>query len=270
MMASTSATTASGAVALLDLPLQSAVGVDGHVIILQRDDFVGVHGVPSDHNFHLMTARPASTTEKQSLSALTCGFVILPPKESDWIVARRYDPQTEEVGAAPLDTLTTANLVKEVQNGRMQQRVVPYHSILSISEIDCWKAQTSFISGRLLNKRGLSHGDKIVPGCYEDDMDTSSASKAEDGKPLVYPHIPVLDHTSKLKRTSHMGTKLYLAQLSPADRTALFLSDHPAGRAFSDVLTRYYDNSWEELLGDIQLSYTMFLHVQCLSSLEHW
>lgn len=270
MASPTSSSTASGAVALLDLPIQSAVGIDGHVIVLQRNDFVGICAVLSDHRFHLLTVRPASTTEKQTLSALTCGFVILPPKESNWIVARRYDPKTEEVGAAPLDQLTTANLVKEVQSGRMQQRVVPYSSILSTSEIDNWKMQTNYISERLLNKRGLVHGDKVVPGCYEDEMDTTASSKALDGKPLVYPPIPVLDDTNKLKRTSHVGTKRYLAQLSPVDRTALFLDDCPADCAFSDVLTRYYDDSWEELLGDIQLSYTMFLHIQCLASLEHW
>ena len=269
-MASATSATANGAVALLDLPLQSTIGLDGHTIVLQRDDFVGVYGVPSDHCFHLVTVRPASTTQKQTLSALTCGFVILPPRESDWIVARRYDPRTEEVGSAPLDALATTNLVKEVQKGRLQQRAVPYHSILSPSEADFWKTQTNFISQKLLDKRGLDHGDKVVPSCYDDDMDNFASSTALDGKPLVYPPIPVLDDKSMLKRTSHVGTKRFLARLSPADRTALFLDDHPADRALSNVIARYYDNNWEELLGDIQLSYVMFLHIHCLASLEHW
>lgn len=264
--------TASGAVALLDLPIESAVGVDGHVIVLQRDDFVGIHGITSDHSFHLTTVRPASTTEKQTLSALTCGFILYPSDSSDWIVARRYDPRTEEVSSSPLDQRTTENLVKEVKLGRMQQRVVPYSSILPATEIDTWKKQTDFISDNFFAKRGLCHGDKVVPGCYEDEKDTnaSSTGKDVDGKSLVYPPIPVLDDSSKLKRTSHVGTKRYLAQLSPADRTALFLDEHPSDRAFSDVLTRYYDGRWEDLLGDIQLSYVMFLHIQCLASMEHW
>lgn len=272
-MASTSSpSTASGAVALLDLPLRSVVGVDGHVIVLQRDDFVGIHGFPSDGNFHLVTTRSSAGTaaEKQNLSAITCGFVLLPLKESDWIVARKYNAQTEEVSAAPLDSRTTENLVAQVKRGRMQQRVIPYDSILPESEIEIWKKQTKYISGSLLEKRGLCHGDKVVPGCYEDDDTETSAAKNVDGKSIEYPPIPVLDDTSKLKRTSHAGTKRYLAQLSPSDRTALFLDDAPSDRAFSDILVRYYDNRWQELLGDIQLSYTMFLHIQCLASLEHW
>ena len=127
-MVSSASSAATGAVALLDLPLRSTVGVDGHVIVLQRNDFVGVYGVPSDSRFHLFTARASSssTTENQTLSALTCGFVVLPVKESEWIVARKYDPHTEEVGSEPLDSLTTENLVKQVQRGQMQQRLCMY------------------------------------------------------------------------------------------------------------------------------------------------
>lgn len=270
MASSTTTSTASGAVTLLDLPIQSAVGIDGHIVVLKRDDFVGIRGVPSDHSFHLLTVRPSSTTQKETLGALTCGFMLFPPKDMGWIVGRRFDPTTEEVGSAPLDELTTVNLIRQVQEGRMQQRVVPYDGILPKSEIERWKTQTKFISDRLLDKRGFSHGDKVVPGCYEDDDNTASDSKAIDGKSLVYPPVPVLDDTGKLKRTSHVGTKRYLAQLSPADRTALFVNDHRADRAFEDVLTRYYGNSWKELLGDIQLSYSIFLHIQCLASMEHW
>lgn len=264
--------TASGAISLLDLPTQSAIGIDGHVILLKRDDFVGIiSGVPSDHMFHLLTVRPASTTQKETFSTLTCGFVLFPPKKSDWIVARRYDPRTEEVDSTPLDELTTANLNRQVQEGQMQQRVVPYDGILPTLEIETWKTQTSFISEGLLDKRGLCHGDKVVPGCYEDDnCNESNSEAAADGKSLVCPPIPVLDDTSKLKRTSHIGTKRYLAELSPADRTALFMEENPADRAFANVLARYYGNNWKDLLGDIQLSYTMFLHIQCLASMEHW
>ena len=196
---------------------------------------------------------------------------MFPIKDSDWIVARRFDPRTEEVDSEPLDELTTANLVQQFRKGQMQQRAVPYDGILPASEIETWNIQTRFISEGLLTKRGLCHGDKVVPGCYDDDDDDNeSEPKDIDGKSLAYPPIPVLDDSSKLKRTSHAGTKRYLAELSPADKTALFVNEHPANVAFTNVLTRYYDNNWKQLLGDIQLSYTMFLHIQCLASMEHW
>jgi A1 cistron-splicing factor AAR2 len=270
MASSSASSTANGAVSLLDLPIKSTVGVDGHIIVLKRDDFVGIFGVPSDNRLHLITARPASTKQQQeTFSALTCGFILFPVKESDWIVARRFDRRTEEVGSTPLSELTTANLVKQFRKGQMHQRTVPYEGILSASDIETWNTQTRFICEGLLTKRGLSHGDKVVPGCYEDDSN-DSGQKDVDGKSLAYPPIPVLDDSSQLKRTSHAGTKRYLAELSPADRTALFVHEHPANVAFTNILTRFYDNNWKQLLGDIQLSYTMFLHIQCLASMEHW
>ena len=271
MASTTSSSAASGTVVLLALPSQSAVGVDGHIFVLRRDDFVGIQGVPSDHKFHLITVRAAGSTEAPSHSTLTLGFVLLPPRDSNWIFARRYDAQTEEVSSTPVDDLTCLNLTQQIRLGGVEpQRAIPYHRMLSSSQIDAWKKQTSFVSTRLLDKRSLGHGDKIVPGCYADDADASAAPKPVDGKPVYYPPIPYLDNTNKLKRTRHVGTKRYLAQLSPSDRTTLFTDDHPADRALTDILSRYYDNKWEDLLGDIQLSYTLLLHIHCLASLEHW
>ena len=263
---------ASGGIGLLDLPKESELSIDGCSLVLRRDDFVGIYGMPCDHRFHLVTVRCARRTEAESLNALTIGFVLLPPHDSDWIIVRRYDPQTEEVGSEPVDDMTSSNLVHQIQTGRMDpQRAVPYQRLLSSSHVQGWEKQTNFVSPQLLVKRDLCHGDKIVPGTYADDTaDDSSPTAPVDGKPLVYPRIPFLDSASKLKRTSHVGTKRYLAQLSPADRTTLFLDDHPADRVLTDVLARYYDNKWEDLLGDIQLSYVLFLHLQCLASLEHW
>ena len=270
-MASTaSSSAASGTVALLALPSQSAVGVDGHNVVLRRDDFVGIQGIPSDHMFHLITMCAAGSSEAPSRSTLTLGFVLLPPRDSNWMVVRRYDPQTEEVSSTPVDDLTCSNLMQQIRVGGVEpQRSIPYHRMLSLSQIDAWRKQTSFVSARLLDMRSLGHGDKIVPGCYADDADTA-APKPVDGKPVYFPPIPYLADTNKLKRTRHVGTKRYLAQLSPSDRTALFLDDHPADRVLTDILSRYYDNKWEDLLGDIQLSYTLLLHIHCLASLEHW
>jgi hypothetical protein len=190
--------------------------------------------------------------------------------QSDWIVVRRYDPHTEEVGSAPADDVTCSNLMHQIREGGVEpQRAIPYHRILSLSQIDSWKTATSFVSARLLYKRNLGHGDKIVPGCYGDDT-YLAASKPIDGKAVDYPPIPYLEDANRLRRSRHVGTKRYLTQLSPSDRTTLFLDDNPADRVLADILSHYYDGDWEDLLGDIQLSYILLLQIHCLASLEHW
>ena len=36
------------------------------------------------------------------------------------------------------------------------------------------------------------------------------------------------------------------------------------------VMERYHDNNWRTLLGDLQLSFVVFLNLHCLASMEHW
>jgi hypothetical protein len=199
---------------------------------------------------------------------------------------RRLDPQTEEVSSIPLNEATLFNLQNQVQNQQLppSRVVLPYYQVVaSEDQRRQWKEQTSYIlSSNILTKRGVQHGDKIVPGSYHDEeqeMDNlpstdKSGEKVVDGKSLHYPSIPVVDVTmssSYLKR--HAGTKRYLAQLPPTERTQVFLESPNqtiATRMLQDVLAKYYDSNWQLLMGDLQLAYTLFLYLQCLSSLEHW
>jgi len=96
--------------------------------------------------------------------------------------------------------------------------------------------------------------------------------------------------------SSHEGTKRYLTSLSPQQRTAFFMNqnhrqnnkqnhlqsdvdmdmnldmdmDTPADKVFHHVLRTYYHNAWQDLMGDLQLSFCVFLSCSCLASLEHW
>ncbi len=122
----------------------------------------------------------------------------------------------------------------------------------------------------------------------------------EDGTTMQYPPIPCLlipDRKDDKKggKTKariyhglvqhHIGTRRYLAMLEPNQRTVLFTSIGPNGDVddddtfkslsppdivFNDILHRYYDDQWEILLGDLQLSFAVFICCSCLSSLEHW
>eukprot|EP00521_Asterionellopsis_glacialis_P006915 CAMPEP_0195289732 /NCGR_PEP_ID=MMETSP0707-20130614/5884_1 /TAXON_ID=33640 /ORGANISM="Asterionellopsis glacialis, Strain CCMP134" /LENGTH=446 /DNA_ID=CAMNT_0040349765 /DNA_START=260 /DNA_END=1600 /DNA_ORIENTATION=+ len=219
---------------------------------------------------------------KQSASWITVGFVVFPTNDnvaSDWIFARKYDPQTEEVSSIPMDSQTEQNLLLTIQEGRMEpQRAIPYDRIITSAEKQAWQNQTCFMTRRLLQIRGLPSGSKIVPGSYMPEGDNGQSNenkevpKITDGVSVLYPPIPFLETSSHtLHRTRHTGTKKYLAKLSPSERTALFVaSEDLPFHILQDVLTRYYNKRWQDLLGDMQLSYTLFLHLHCLSSLEHW
>lgn len=227
-------------------------------------------------------------------------------------LVRKYDPQTEEVASEEryrVDDITKRNIIQHMTDGSLpSSRVLRYDQIVSggnagngnttnqeeqlFSGQRVWREQTRYIRKDLLKDiRGLSSGDKIVPGCYDpedeikknnDKTITVSTENDNDGKSLTYPSIPVVDPRLFLVRHKHHGTNRFLSRLEPRERTRLFLSSSSAAAAreseggapnfvwLDRVLRDCYRGSWEALLGDLQLSYVLFLYLGCYSSLAHW
>lgn len=310
-----------GIVALLDLPPETSISVDGSTQIIRREDFVGIHGFPPS-GFHFVVVSSAggsSSSGSRSItpgtsgdndaddggngssqssmskpSALhTTGFVLMRRNNSSgddadnvsghnddgWIVVRRYDPQTEEISRTPPDDITCSNLQRSILDGSIgTQRAVPYDRFIeNQSNPETWKVITTFITTSLLSRRGIASGEKIVPGAYEEDFtDEKGPTKASaerepsDGISICYPPMPCIEGAHMARIGGHAGTKRYLSHLSPSDRTALFLDVEPGSKILDTVLRAHYDGSWEELVGDVQLSFLLFLHLGCLSSFEHW
>uniref|UniRef100_A0A7S4EKX1 Uncharacterized protein n=1 Tax=Pseudo-nitzschia australis TaxID=44445 RepID=A0A7S4EKX1_9STRA len=304
-------------VALLDFPKGGTLGLDGQSIVLKTDNFVGVKNLPRE-TFHLATCKNGNTTnvagrtsaDRNTINtAITVGFIVFGDDDTGGHLYRRYDPRTEEVASeetSPVDDLTRSNLLQQIEASSNPSRVLLYDQIVHgsnneknhggieretdiLSQQRIWGEQTRYIneSQSLLLKdiRGLSSGEKIVPGCYdpEDETIRSGPNKNHklpevDGKSLVYPPIPVVDPRLSLATHKHIGTKRFLSRLDPSERTKLFLlasghesSNNTAGFVWLNrILNEYYRNSWQALLGDLQLSYLLFLHLGCYSSLEHW
>ena len=283
-----------GLIALLDLPKHSRVGLDGQVIILQHEDFVGISNIPvaAATTFHLVTAAAAAAGSKTSNNqnlGMTVGFVVFDTKNPVRLI-RKYNPQTEEVSHETVDDITTNNLLQQVQQGTLPPtRLLPYNQIVTTPQNvnHHWTQTTRYIcSSNILQLRNLHSGDKIVPGAYQEEEQvgdatntTTTASVQNDGKSISYPPIPVLDPTKELHKHKHAGTQRFLAKLPPPERTQLFLrqedkqdQDLPSSSStlLQHLLMHYYQNSYQALLGDVQLSFVLFLQLQCLHSLNHW
>jgi hypothetical protein len=252
--------TTSNFVALLGLSKGSILSIDGQSIILKTDDFVGIRDLPMD-DWHFVTVRSSAQ------ASITVGLVV----SNKTSTVRRYDPHTEELSSIEVDESTCLNLQHQVTNGQLEpHRMIPYNRVVAAEQARLWKEQKSYVSPVLLKLRGLQEGNKIVPGSFEEETPTTqNTDTIVDGTSVIYPSIPVVPIRVGNAHT-HTGTKRYLGQLSPADRTSLFFHAHPAGRLVNDVLLRYYQNQWQDLVGDIQLSYLLFLQLQCLGSLENW
>ncbi len=280
--------------ALLDLPLGTVLTLDGKSIVLQTCDFVGFDQIPTEDDecmFHLITVRATApsrdgNSQREYSSPITTGFIFaatrsLVPANDTMAIIRRFDINTSEVSSDPVDEQTESSLLESIRQGHIDtQRLISYHRVFSATDVEAWKSRTKFVTTRLLRKRGLHHGDKIIPGTYDSEdsllqqsakrnLDNTQKSFIVDGKAVVYPPIPVLDKARGTRHATHAGTRAYLAQLSPSDRTRVFMDTAPTS-LMESVLERYYDLNRKELLGDLQLSYLLFLCLHCLSSFEHW
>ncbi len=223
-------------------------------------------------------------------------------ERDDWFIARKFDKRTEEISSELLDQQSYENLKRSVRgrgdgaNNIIDRRKIIPHAQLFLNGAsanvgncnqthhEIWsKYLTNFISMDVLSKHELSgRGDKIVPGAFtekEDEMNIDEGTRSnnneiqelEDGRSLEYPPIPHINESYSIQ--GHQGTRRYLANLTPIERTKLFLGSSEGdknGTIFEQVLSKYYDGKWKVLLGQFQLSFVVFLCCSCLSSLEHW
>jgi A1 cistron-splicing factor AAR2 len=282
----------TGILALLNLPTGSLVCLDGVSVALKTNDFVGFSSVPLD-SFHLVTAR-ASQRGNNNAVGVTVGFVLFfQITQNDGSIQNfvcRYDNLTEELSTDAVDELTQTNLLNQVRKQQLEpHRLVPYNQLVTDSKLDTWTKMTSFITESYLGRRHrLQSGEKVVPSTLDEDDDsllpshlpqhqqqqhqyTSQLSANQtpivDGRSLSFPSIPIFAPTNSRRRTQHVGTKRFLSRLSPTQRTLLFQN---LGDSLDIVLQSIYDSNWKDLLGDLQLSFLLFVQLHCFASLTVW
>ena len=301
------------ALAILDLSIGSIMNIDGTAIVLQRNDFIGIHSIPKtsptstlcnhkisklekddDSIFHLVTIRGGNTKANANVGAsiTTVGILLIAHDMDSAVVARRYDPLTEEVSSNTVDEITISNLMEKVRNNQIDpQRIVSYRNIVSSTYEELWNDSTRFITHDFLIKiRNLQHGNKLVPGSYEvdngDDDDnendvhqTITKNSSVDGVSIHYPPIPVFakaNLSSDVKTVAahrHLGTRRFLQTLGPALRTSFCFARNginPANKALKHIIQTSYEARWEYLLGDVQLSFVLFLQLNCYMSYIYW
>lgn len=267
----------------------------------------------STDDFHLLVVRSGlnkdNTTNSGDCRTLPVGFVLMPSETSaaadlgyEWIVARRYDPRTEEISNEAVDELTLKNLVMAMEEGgELKKFVIPYdqfmgststsNDISGKNSLPSWDARTSLINAHFLQRcHGATHANKIVPSSESDAKESSATVNRNDvdidGTSISYPPIPCIDKSVNARLlTQHSGTRIYLSKLSPEKRTWLLLGGNstesmsPGEYVWKDILGRYYgrendgtniDTSENDFLADIELSFLLFLFLECHASLEHW
>lgn len=253
--------TPRGILALIDLPVGSAIILDGESVHVKRDDFVGFRGVTTtttgENGFHLVTVRAGKD------SAVTVGFIL----DENSNLIRRYDKSTEEMGSRAVDDITAHNLVSRMKQNMIEPpRIVDYNQFIDETKSEKWKTLTHFISDSLLKRRQIKRLEKLIPGSHE-----SEHQDTIDGKNVAYPPIPVIQMSRQqrnIRHIQHAGTKRFLESLHPSQRTSLCTALQ--SEILEHVLSHYYGGNIDDLLGELQLSFVLFVYMHCFSSLSHW
>ena len=211
-----------GCIILLDVPPSSTITLDGVTRVTpslsasstaaistqqQSSPFHRglwiINNLPSDNDFHLLVVRSGNIKEDTINSGdcrtLPVGFIISNDNTEthqttianelgyQWILARKYDPYTEEISNTALDEITLMNVVLAMEEGKeLHQFVISYDQFMAASptnsnnsicnnNLPSWDKRTSMISSTFIQQyHQLSTGNKIVPSSEGQDDSTSS------------------------------------------------------------------------------------------------
>jgi len=311
-------------IALLDLPEQTTIALDsGPSNTLRKSlDAIIVRDIVPVNRFHFLVVRGglqktdsssyhSSVVRSQSVGLHNVGILVLIESSTDmiqtnicdspgWLIARKFDPYTEEVSSLAPNDVTMERIRSILDPTRQPHKqdnlkapIINYKSLVEYPESEredngleldmIWSdSLTHYITPELLSRHGLTgHGDKVVPSYFtagdeEDMLKTYNAvvdnkeRALVDGISIVYPLIPTIDR-KKNNNQKHTATREYLKSLSPDRRTQLlFFEENPGLNIFRHVLDDVYDGKWTLLLGDVQLSFILFLCLGCFQSFEFW
>jgi len=325
-----------GVILLLNLPDSSSVVLDGVRRTLSNkaeleSNFIAIKGLQSSILHLCIVTSPPSGRSGQETLPHASAIVLLPSNDEDrcdsksicrakLIAARAYDDSIEELSSADMtDKVYGSGLWEAIlhDSERVKRFVIKYDDFVAfpcdygleinsgtttnISARELWEREICYINAKLLEKRGIKHGIKLVPrnqcDLNEDSYSSGLKNKANEGTWVSYPPIPCIDvefngkyegmnflnEPNKKLQTGdslflrramqHDGTKEFFKRLSPSERTQILLKQNNlciGSSLLLRVLQKHYGEQWQLTLGDLQLSFLLFVHLHCASSLEHW
>ena len=195
------------------------------------------------------------------------------------VSVRRWDPVEEHICASDnLSPESIATLIQELRRGDLNNNLGPY----PVAQHHIWLNLSCFIHEKVLLRANCPAEEIIYP------------SEAHDLASLVIPSSSSKSSTDKFEDKSRKTDKKFILQgnyaqfvnltaaevrlrdqinrtTTPANRpgelTALFIDK---SLLLDDLLENEYDSSWENILGEMQLSFILFLLIFCYDALEHW
>jgi A1 cistron-splicing factor AAR2 len=241
-------------------------GLDFGIDLMNHDigaKFLGIQGIPP--GLHLVYF-------STGMGARQAFFI--DTKKGDMCI-KSWNSATEEIMMVPnlpgnaLDNLT--NMVLQGQPD-VYERLGPY----AMDKMEQWERLTSFVDGAVLRRADCAPHVKIVPGDMSPAGERSPYSPGSvkfrpNPQPPVAPeeetHVPrfapIADVEARLRADLLQGDSLEVS----AQLTAMALDKTVVVEA---LCADYFQGSLKALLGELQLSFVLFLLLHSYPALEHW
>ncbi|ETP51876.1 hypothetical protein F442_03057 [Phytophthora nicotianae P10297] len=232
-----------GFLVCLDVPAATEFGVD-YEVFRTGPKFQGVKFLPLGIHFVLFRSHEQEHGIRQ-------GFFIDVERHAQ-VIVREWSLEKEELGP-PRPGLNVENLERAVLSFQLDSGLGPYPK----QHLKTWQRLSNFISASVLQRCGVEFGAILLPGDAVEDAATSS--KTQDG---VIPYFPDLPRTVRFTVLQKTRTDL-VAQA----RTAYHFD---RSQRVEELIETEFGGDWKELIGELQLSFLVFLQLSSLAALEQW
>ncbi|CAH0517424.1 unnamed protein product [Peronospora belbahrii] len=236
-------TSIGGFLVCLNVPPATEFGVD-YEVFRTGPKFQGVKFLPLGIHFVLFRSRDQEHGIRQ-------GFFINIERHAQ-VIVREWSMEKEELGL-PRPGLNMENLERAVLSFQLDSGLGPYPK----RHLQTWQRLSSFISTSVLQQCGVDFGAILLPGDAVEDA--SILSEVQAG---IVPYFPDLPRTVRFTALQKTRT-----DLSGPARTAYHFDQ---SEKLEDLIETEFGGDWKRLIGELQLSFLVFLQLSSLAALEQW
>lgn len=185
--------------------------------------------------------------------------------EHNELIVRSWDTANEEITAANVLSEDTFNeLSFSIQQGHLNHQLGPY----PFAQHNTWVNLTSKISMSVLQRTECTPGNIIIPGSAED-MESTPGSSAT--MTALKPYFPGLGRIARFSDIKSVETMLTESLNKISERTRELTSlNMDKSRILKELVTTYFDQNWNDLLGETQLAFLLFLLLFSHPALVYW
>lgn len=192
------------------------------------------------------------------------------------IEIKSWDSSNEEISIANVLSDETCRLIKlSLSRGDFNNQLGSY----PYAQHSSWQNLSNFITLRVLNKAECPPGTVLYPGDADDDdiSDYSSIGKTPHPQNMslkpYFPNSARVCRFTDIKAVEEMLIDKIISNslLVGIDRAMTLTQIHvDTSQILENLVLNCCENSWEDLLGELQLSFIVFILLYSYPALEQW